>query len=142
MRTLTTIALIFLLNVGNGYGAQERFTAGTFWTAFRDAVLVNNEKKLVAMTKLPLEVHGISDSTPVKYYERAQVPSLFNKILMQPEFIPIKGRIVPKTLLRLIYEKKSITQSDLAHPDFFRFYQLEFQRIKGQWSLTRAYLDE
>lgn len=123
------------------HAAELPFTAGRFWGVFREAVLSNDEEKIVSMTRLPLEVHGVSDSTPVRFYGRREVPRIFNKILMQPEYLVADGKIVSKTLLGLIFEKKVVTRNDLTLPDHFRFYQLEFEKINGRWFWIRAYLE-
>lgn len=122
--------------------AQDRFTAGEFWASFRQAVLANDERKIISMTKLPLAVYGVSDNTPVMYYDRSEFPAIFRKILMQSEYRLVGNRIVSKTVLGLIHDKKVLTQTDLQSRDAFRFYQLEFEAIKGRWFLTRGYLEE
>lgn len=146
MRLLKILAFcvtISLLSSAACFAAEAgKFTAGIFWKAFREAVLVNNEKKLLAMTKLPLEVRGLSDTDPAKYYSRKQFSPIFRKLLMQQELLPVKGRLVTKTMLGLIYEKKDLGPQDLLTPDFFRFYQFEFHFMKGKWLLTRVYLEE
>lgn len=138
---LRILTLILILGA-TCHAAEDSFTAGKFWAAFRDAVLSNEESKLISMIKLPLAVHGVSDNTPVKYYDRSEVPQLFHKILMQTEYLPVGNKIVPKTVLGLIYDKKVFPPEDLQAQDRFRFYQLEFERIKGRWFLTGAYLEE
>lgn len=139
MRMVLTLILFFGVTC---LAAQDRFTAGEFWASFRQAVLTNDVKKLVSMTKLPLAVYGVSDNTPVTYYDRSEFPTIFRKILMQPEYLPVGNRIVSKTVLGLIYDKKVLTHKDLQNRDAFRFYQLEFEVINGRWLLTRAYLEE
>lgn len=138
---LRILALIIVLGV-TCHAAEDSFTAGKFWVAFRGAVLSNQESKIISMTKLPLAVHGVSDGTPVKYYGRSEVPRLLHRILMQTEYLPVGNKLVMKTLLGLLYDKKFLTHEDLQAQDHFRFYQLEFEMIKGRWLLTRAYLEE
>ena len=138
---LRILALIMVLGV-TCHAAEDSFTAGKFWAAFRDAVLSNKESKIISMTKLPLAVHSVSDNTPVKYYGRSEMPRLFHRILMQTEYLPVGNKVVSKTVLGLIYDKKVLTHEDLQAQDRFRFYQLEFEMIKGRWFLTRAYLEE
>jgi hypothetical protein len=139
MRVVLTLVLYFGATC---HAAQDRFPAGEFWASFRQAVLANDEKKIVSMTKLPLAVYGVSDNIPVTYYDRNEFPAIFRKILMQPEYLPVGNRIVSKTVLGLIYDKKVLTHNDLQNRDAFRFYQLEFEVINGRWFLTRAYLEQ
>lgn len=96
MRVLKFLTLVLVFHAVC-YAGQDKFTAGTFWVAFRDAVLMNNEKTLLSLTRLPLEVHGVSDSTPAKYYNRNELSPVLKKILTQPEYLPLRGKIVSKT---------------------------------------------
>lgn len=139
MRMVLTLVLFFGVTCD---AAQVRFTAGEFWASFRQAVLVNDERKIISMTKLPLAVYGVSDNTPAMYYDRSEFPAIFRKILMQSEYRLVGNKIVSKTILGLIHDKKVLTQTDLQSKDTFRFYQLEFEAINGRWFLTRGYLEE
>lgn len=120
----------------------EAGNADKFWTDFRKAVLINDEKTLLKMTKLPLEVRGVSDNIPPRYYSGSQFPAVFKKVLMQQEYLPHGGRLITKTMLALIYDKRTLAPEDLTTPTFFRFHQLEFEKKDGRWLLTRAYLEE
>ncbi|GFO63172.1 hypothetical protein M1B72_17825 [Geomonas paludis] len=124
------------------YGSDETDSAGKFWTSFRKAVLVNDQAKLLEMTSFPLDVRGVSDDIPATSYNRRDFPGIFKKILLQPQYLLVNGRLRTKTMLGLIYDKATLTKQDLATPTFFRFHQLEFEKRKGRWFLVRAYLEE
>lgn len=139
------LALIFLLAISMQavcLGAENTDSAGKFWTAFRTAVLINDQPKLLEMTSLPLEVRGVSDRTPPRYYSRRQFSTIFKKLLMQSEDLPVEGHLVTKTMLALLYDKRELTPKDLDADTFFRFHQFVFERRKGRWLLVRAYLEE
>jgi hypothetical protein len=76
------------------------------------------------------------------YYNRREFPEIFNKVMMQPESMLVQGRIVNKTMLALVYDKRMLTPQDLATVTIYRFHQLEFEKRKGKWLLTAVYLEE
>lgn len=124
------------------YGSDEIDSAGKFWISFRKAVLVNDQAKLLEMTTFPLEVRGVSDDIPATSYSRREFPVVFKKILLQPQYLLVNGRLRTKTMLGLIYDKPTLIKQDLTTRTFFRFHQLEFEKRKGRWFLVRAYLEE
>lgn len=136
------VSILILVHVACYAAPRNDVAAQKFWSAFRQAVLVNDKQTLISMTKFPFEVHSVDDSLPVKYYGPVDFPVTFNKILSQSEYLLMNGKIVPKTMFGLIYDKKKVTSADLTTPDFFRFYQLEFENVGGKWTFTRAYLEE
>ncbi|MBU0699826.1 hypothetical protein KKE26_00780 [bacterium] len=126
---------------------QKNSDIDQYWSTFRQAVLDNNRNKVICMTRFPFEVRGPDDSDPVKHYSRKEFLVIYGRLLAQSELLPSGEKDVWKwkSMRRLIIENNKIPPEDRLSPDFIRFYQFhqfEFQRIKGRWFFTRAYLEE
>ena len=123
--------------------AQEQTaTPQKFWSEFRQAVLAKDNQKLVGMTQFPLEVRGVDDSQPAKYYKKEQFEAIFRKILDQPVFTMEGEKIITNTTNDIIDSTKQITKEHSMTDNSFRVDQLVFEQKDKKWKLVRAYLEE
>jgi len=133
--------MLLLMPTVTSAGPQQS-DGNQFWQVFRQAVLDNNTEHIASMTRFPFEVRGVDDSNPIHNYDRKHFAPIWKKLLVQPELLPLHGKIVSKTMLELIKEKKTLAPKDFLKSDFIRVYDFEFELIKGHWQFTRAYLEE
>ncbi|HXH08631.1 MAG TPA: hypothetical protein VNP04_02495 [Alphaproteobacteria bacterium] len=114
----------------------------SFWSEFRQAVIDNDKAKIASMTRFPFKVRGLADSDPVKQYDRTGFLSIYERLVVQRVYLPEAGHIVAKSMRELIAGKSDITPEDFLTKNVVRFQQFEFERSKGRWWFTRAYLEE
>jgi hypothetical protein len=112
----------------------------SYWTKFRAASLALDYTTLATLTKFPLEVKGVDDSIPIKKYEKAQLNTIFSKLISQPVF-QYKGNDVIETTLKELVAKQEKVEYKATDAQI-RVEQFEFQLINGKWLLVRAYLEE
>ena len=112
----------------------------SFWSIFRAASLANDYTTLITLTKFPLEVKGVDDSVPVKKYEKAQLNTIFPKLLSQPVFLPKDNDVVETTLRETLTKTEKVEYKPTDKE--IRVEQFQFQFIDGKWLLVRAYLEE
>lgn len=122
--------------------AGKDYSCNQYWSTFRQAVLDNDKGRLAGMTRFPFEVRGPDDSDPVRQYDAKGFLAIYERLVAQPVFLPREGKIVSKSMRQLIDEKKEITPDDYLTSDSIQIHQFEFERIKGKWLFTRAYLEE
>ena len=136
------VTVLLVLIPLTAIAAEERGNADQFWLKYRKAILSNRTKEISDMTRFPFEVRGIVDTDPVKYYDRKRFPPILTRILIQRQILPSGGRFIEKTMLQVVEEKRGLVPQDYLTPEFLRVEQLEFQRIRGHWLFTGAYLEE
>ncbi len=139
LRALAAIALI-LLWAGSchadGNGDFDRY-----WNRFRQAVINGETDTIASMTRLPLWVRGPDDSDPVVYYDRKEFKSILNSLLNQEVSLLIGDRVICKTMLKVIKEKKQITEKDFTTASVVSVELFEFEKVNGKWLFTRGYLE-
>lgn len=133
--------LIVLISL-TASAAEIEVSGNQFWHKFRQAVLANKVDQISSLTRFPFEVRGPDDSDPVKNYNRKSFGGIFKRVVVQPVLLPSNGNFITKSMLQVIDDKKEITDKDYMIPEAFQVEQFEFQRIRGQWFFTRAYLEE
>lgn len=139
----SSIAVYLVLFSATACSAQEQTsTQQNFWTEFRQAVLANDNKKLIGMTQFPLEVRGVDDSQPVTQYKKEQFDTIFKKILDQPVVTMEGEKIITNTTKTVIKSTNTITKDHIMTGDSFRVDQMVFELKNKQWKLVRAYLEE
>ena len=111
-----------------------------FWNKFRAASLANDYTTLATLTKFPLEVKGVDDSIPIRKYEKAQLNTIFPKLMSQPVLLP-KDNDVVETNLREVLTKTEKVEYNNTDKEI-RVEQFQFQLINGKWLFVRAYLEE
>ena len=134
--------LFFVLSCVVASAAEIDSGGNQFWHKFRQAVLANKVDQVSSLTRFPFEVRGPDDSDPVKNYNRKSFGGIFKRVVVQPVLLPSKGKFITKSMLQVVDEKTEITDKDYMTPEAFQVEQFEFQRIRGQWFFTRAYLEE
>lgn len=135
------VCLGMLLSVGCSVQKRE-LTSQQFWSEFRQAVLAQNNQKLIEMTQFPLEVLGVDDSQPSVQYGKEQFEVVFNKILEQPVIFFEGDVVVTRTTKEIVHETTAIIQDHFMTKESFRVDQLVFELKDKQWRLVRAYLEE
>lgn len=136
------VVYLLLFSVAACSAQEQTDVRQQFWTEFRQAVLANDNKKLVAMTQFPLEVHGVDDSQPVTRYKKEQFGTIFKKILDQPVITMEGDKIITNTTKSVINSTNTITKDHIMTGDSFRVDQMVFELKNKQWKLIRAYLEE
>lgn len=139
----SSVVTYLLLFSAISCSAQEQTPSPQqFWTEFRQAVVLNDNKKLQAMTQFPLEVYGVDDSQPVMRYKKEQFDPIFKKILDQPVITMEGDKIITNSTKSIINSTNTITKDHIMTKDSFRVDQLVFELKNKQWKLVRAYLEE
>lgn len=141
---LLRVLLFFIfLCAGTTHAAENGATPlETYWSQFRQAVLDGNSEKVASMTRFPLWVRGPDDSDPVMYYDKKSFPQIFTRLLNQEVLYLSAGEVRSKTMLQVVKDKKQIAASDYLTDTVINVGQFEFERIKGRWLFTRAYLEK
>ena len=111
-----------------------------FWNKFRAASLANDYATLATLTKFPLEVKGVDDSIPIRKYEKAQLNTIFPKLMSQPVLLPKDNDVVEKNLREVLTKTEKVEYNNTDKE--IRVEQFQFQLINGKWLLVRAYLEE
>lgn len=151
MRISLTIVLLLAFSPGSLRAGQvSQSQAGAvvkdfqgFWNEFRQAIKANDIEKAASMTRFPFKVNGVDDSVPVKTYNRETFPKVWGKLLQQIESTPdSKGNSSHETMKQLIERKETVSIKDIGTESFVRVGDFEFEKAKGKWVFTRAYLDE
>jgi hypothetical protein len=132
----------FCLSTTVAFAAGKQTDATVFFHTFRHAVKSNNIEQVSTLTRFPFEVRGPDDSDPVRRFDRKGFPAILKRVLVQPVFVTADGKSVTKSMLQIVEEKRDLEEKDYDSPNFFRIEQFEFQRIRGRWAFTRAYLEE
>ena len=133
------LALFFIASVScNAEPPKSDFQP--FWNKFKAASLANDYTTLATLIKFPLEIKGVDDSVPVKKYEKAQLNTIFPKLLSQPVFLPKDNDVVETTLRETLTKTEKVEYKPTDKE--IRVEQFQFQLINGNWLLVRAYLEE
>jgi hypothetical protein len=143
MRLLRLCLVLALTFVATACDAQSQGAdVDKFWSAFRQAVLANDKNKIAGYTRFPFEVRGGSDSDPVQRLKRDGFLAAYDKLVTQPVYVPVATGIVERTMKQLIEEQTALLPEHQTSASTLRFRQFEFERVKGRWMFTRAYLEE
>jgi uncharacterized membrane protein YvbJ len=135
--------VLFTVNILAGSANAGYADPNQFWARFREAVLDNDISTIISLTHFPFKVRGTDDSDPVLQYNKEKFPHIFKKLINQKEeFTSSDGKLVSKTMLQLIKDKKRFGPKELIAKDFLRIYDFEFIRINGSWFFTFGYLDD
>jgi len=134
------IVTIFLMASISCNAESPQSDFQSFWNKFRAASLANDYTTLATLTKLPLEVKGVDDSVPIRKYEKAQLNTIFPKLMSQPVLLP-KDNDVVETNLREILNKTEKVEYNNTDKEI-RVEQFQFQLINGKWFFVKAYLEE
>lgn len=130
------LGLGFALGMATCTLAAER-TAQEAWSAFRDFVLRDNEKAILAMTRFPLPVKGDSDDAP----SRTCGPDEFNALFAQMLESDSGMSASPLPLRQHIKQHPTLSPHELgANGSGFRVSGMVFEQVRGQWTLTTVYL--
>jgi hypothetical protein len=124
------------------FPGQESPDVKDFWHSFRQAVLRNSIDQVSALTHFPFEVRGPDESDPIVFYDRKGFRNIFKRVVVQPVYVRSNGKSLVKSMLQVIEEKTDIIPADYLTSESMQIEQFEFQRIKGRWCFTRAYLEE
>ncbi|MBJ6799768.1 hypothetical protein [Geomonas propionica] len=140
---LGRIAVVaFWLTLALATSAEAKSDAQDFWSRFRQAVLSGESDSVAAMTKLPLWVRGPDDSDRVVYYGRQDFKTVLKRLLNQEVSILKGGKVISRTMLEVIKEKKNLSSKDLQVPDSLSVELFYFQKVGGRWVFTRGYLED
>lgn len=135
---IITVALLFSAATYASAGGD----VNEFWSRFREAVLEGDTEKVASMTKLPLWVRGPLDSDPVVHCDKKRFPSVLKRLVNQEVLSFTGSKVTRKTMRQVIQEKQKIVAQDHLTPDLFTIEMFHFQRIRGKWLLSKAYLEE
>ncbi|WP_224984844.1 hypothetical protein [Geomonas agri] len=140
LRCVVTMAFFVTLTVVTSVEAKS--DAQDFWSRFRQAVLSGDSDRVAAMTKLPLWVRGPDDSDPVMYYGRQDFARVLKRLLNQEVSFLKDGKVISRTMLEVIKEKRNLSSKDLQVPDSLSVELFYFQKVVGIWVFTRGYLED
>lgn len=130
---------VFLLSSVACQALDSGQSFGAFWIGFREASLKKDYTTLKTLIKLPLEVKGVDDETPANFYSENKISQIFPLLLEQTIYHYEEDDLQEQSFKELIEQREAITvAADEMH---HRVEQFEFQKIKGQWLLVRAYLE-
>jgi hypothetical protein len=138
------LPLILLLSSISGACAAEvpDPELQAFWTRFRQAVLAYDKNKVATMTQFPFEVGEVDDSVPIKHYNRKGFFDIYERLMVQRVSVPSGNVSIEKSMIEFIEDKTEIAPKDLSTENRMRFEQFVFERVRGRWRFTRAYLEE
>ena len=145
MRVFTKLYLMTFLFICTAMAcsAQEATpSAQSFWKEFRQAIIANDNQKLAAMTQFPLELRGVVDGIPAKYYTQDQFKSIFLQVLDQPVVTLDGDNIITHTTRDTLISTNTISESDMMTKESFRVDQLSFELKNKRWKLVTVYLEE
>jgi hypothetical protein len=130
---------IFTISIAMGQVPDKGQSFELFWVKFRDAALAEDYPSLNKLVKFPLEVKGVDDETPASFYSHGELAEIFPTLLDQIVYNYEQENVEENSLRELVRKKEVIKISpDKTH---HRVDQFEFQKVNGQWMLTRAYLE-
>ncbi|BBA34878.1 hypothetical protein sS8_2934 [Methylocaldum marinum] len=113
-----------------------------FWTRFRQAVLAYDKNKVATMTRFPFEVRGVYYGDPGKDYNRKGFLAIYERLMVQRISVPSGNVSIEKSMIEFIEDKTEIAPKDVSTESRMRFEQFVFERVRGRWLFTRAYLEE
>ncbi len=134
------LTCLFLLLPISCTATEKTTSFEEFWLKFREASLNKNYTELAGLVKLPLEVKGVDDETPSKYYDAEQLETVFPCIMEQIVYVYVNDEPMEQSLSDVLVEKTTV----IINPKktTYRLDQFQFEKIDGKWLLTRAYLEE
>lgn len=138
------IALLqFIFVVGSTRSAEVADNQfATFWIEFRQAVINNDKTKIISLTYFPFEMRGVDDSSAIQLLDEKSFNNIYERLLVQTIFLPVRDQIVPKPMRELIYETKSLSSEETENTNTISFQQFEFEQRNGRWRFVRAFLEE
>lgn len=111
----------------------------SFWLKFRAAVVANDTRQIVSMTKFPFETRGGDDSDPVVKHNQSSFLKLYDKLLRQDAGL----RAESETMKQFIERKTSLSDKETDEKSASaRVASFVFEKVQGQWWFTRAYVEE
>jgi hypothetical protein len=139
---LTWLIALWLVGPICVHASDDNGDVNRFWTSFREAVLEGNVPIVAKKTRFPFEVRGVSDTDPVRHFNRKEFPNVLRQVTSQKIVVQTKSGFEWQTMLDVIKKKKHIDAADLLTPDIFTVELFQFKRLKNHWTFTRAYLEE
>jgi len=131
-----TVFCVGILVAGADDGAEK------FWSEFRGAVINYKFDKVVSLTHFPFEIKGLDEYQPPEYHGRKGFRRNYERILVTPFVVEPGDKLLLGNMLKLVQKKTKLTRKDYLTADIIRIEQFEFERIKGRWFFTRAYVEE
>lgn len=134
------LLVIFLYHAAGCSAVTSDTDFQVYWGKFRAASLTSDYFALANLTKFPLEVKGVDDSSPVLVFGKNELDKIFPKLMAQTIY-QYKGENLIETTLKdvLLKTEKVVFNADDTN---IRIEQFEFKLINGKWFLIRAYLEE
>jgi hypothetical protein len=113
-----------------------------FWNNFRIAVINDDKHIISSFTKFPFEVKEPSDTTPIKYYDRAKFLKIIDPLLDQSFYLLSGKDVITNSMRKVIINKQKIVKSNLLGENIARIEQFTFIRSEGKWLFDRAYVED
>ncbi|MEQ1778977.1 MAG: hypothetical protein ABL863_10595, partial [Nitrosomonas sp.] len=81
-------------------------------------------------------------SSAIQLLDEKSFNNIYERLLVQTIFLPVRDQIVPKPMRELIYETKSLSSEETENTNTISFQQFEFEQRNGRWRFVRAFLEE
>jgi hypothetical protein len=113
-----------------------------FWSEFRAAIKANDRQKIASLTAFPFKTRGTDDGDPVVRRDRASFLRILDRLLDDDPGLSQE----PDKMRLLIERKAEINSKELREISESggqaRIGDFVFEKVKGKWVFTFAYLDE
>lgn len=116
--------------------AEVSADAQAFWTKFRAAVLTGDKDKVLSITQFPFKTRGDLDDDPIRSHNKKSFLKNYDKIFSEHSYD------ASMTVKKVIEKKEKIIAKDFLHENSIRIENLIFEKNKGQWYFTFAYVME
>jgi hypothetical protein len=143
MKIPLIIVLLLTLSPGSLFARQTGNETAVkdfqlFWTEFRQAIMANDKEKVASMTRFPFKTRGPDDGGPFEKYTKASFLKALDEMLQSdPGLI---GE--PDTMRRFIERQTTVTSKEVGTNSFARIGDFVFEKARGKWLFTMAYLDD
>lgn len=130
---------VILTQTGQQVTAAQAQEAAVFWRSFRQAVLHGQRKQLLAMTRLPLLVQGVTDDQAPRRVGKTKLASTLAALLKQEVYPVHAADDRPHTLSALIEATPDLLPSHWTTPQQLRIESLAFAKGPSGWKLVTVY---
>ncbi|MBE7439391.1 MAG: hypothetical protein HS115_13105 [Spirochaetales bacterium] len=135
MKSSSVIAYLCLLFVSCAGVTRSEQDVQQFYNAFRRAAIDGDVSRLTALTAFPFQTRGELDHDPIQYHNAEQFAVLVERILSE------RNVDNTKTVRDVLIHYPRIAPGDYqGSSESFRIENLVFERRRGRWQFTFAYL--
>ena len=110
--------------------------AQAFWAKFRTAILADNQDKVISITQFPFKTRGDLDDDPIRSHNKDDFLKIYNKIFNED------SHDATTTVKKIIEKKEKLIAKDFLLKNYIRIENLVFEKKKGKWYFTFAYVME